>query len=166
MNKAAPKFIRPVHRCGIQVQWVQNDLNECCIIYLFCINAKKERDDNAIFPFRNVRWTPKEVNTCARPFSVRFGPARAARYYSRNTDKSDCVMINGRRGRSKGDGDSEVKLQVSPEYGEALLQRVWDLSPSWTNSPRLIKYGALILVTRRRQPKGERGFSRICRYVF
>lgn len=75
-------------------------------------------------------------------------------------------MINERRGRSKGDGDSEVKLQVSPEYGEALRRGCGDLFPSWTNSPRFIKYGALILVTRRRQPKGERGFSRICRYVF
>lgn len=62
---------------------------------MLILHKRRQRQQRDIFPFRNVHsMNPQQNHTCARPFSVRFGPARAARYRSRNTDKSGSVMIN------------------------------------------------------------------------
>lgn len=53
-----------------------------------------------------------------------------------------------------------------PSTAEPFAEGVEPIPRLWTDSPQLIKYDALILAARRRWLKGERGFSRICRYVF
>lgn len=73
---------------------MQNDFKECCTIYPYF--GKEERDDSTIFPFRNVHsMNPKPSHTCARPFSVGFGPAHGQLVTAQGIpNKSGSVMIN------------------------------------------------------------------------
>jgi len=135
----------------INAEWFWRTLYN---LFLFCINAKKERDNNVIFPFRNVYLMNSNEIARVRDPSVQLGSAQHRQLVTaQGIPINQAVLWSTKSRKKQGRRWQRGEVTSVPRVWRSPSQR--DLSPSWTNSPRLIKYGALSLVTRRRQREGR-----------
>jgi len=117
------------------------------MIILHKCEGKKRTKTRYFHSVTYTRWTPN-VTRVRDPFQL--GSAQRGQLVTAQGIPITKSRKEQERRWQRGEVTSVPRVRRSPS------QRVWNLSPSWTNFPRLIKYGAFILATRRRQSKGER----------